>query len=88
MTLEEAIRVVEARSLAAVAGAGRSDVETDAARMLLSGVDADADQVLEALLRASNSVVHAIKEGHPGVAVLRGVLLETFVLGALVGSTP
>lgn len=93
MRLAEATVTVDARSQAAIDGAGLrgSDgggwVTGATARMLLSGVAADPEEVVVVLADASTATVAAIANGGDPVAVIRGALLETFVLGALVGTT-
>lgn len=54
--------------------------------MLLVGVAADCGEVVALLDRAAASTVLSIAEGLDPVAVIRGAVLETFVLGALVGT--
>lgn len=87
--LQDARDVLNARSVAAVEGAGPGSgghVREDVAVMLLSGVAADCGEVVALLDEAAASTVLSIAEGLDPVAVIRGTVLETFVLGALVGT--
>jgi hypothetical protein len=92
MTLDEALEAVNERSQAALAGSGRTtraggEVPNDAAAMLLSGVAADPTEVFDALSAAAGSVIACIAGGDDPMSTIAGALLETFVLGALVGES-
>lgn len=95
MTLDEAMQVVHERSLAAASGplgmatcSGGPAVHPDAAGMLLAGVAADPGEVLAALRDGASSVLLAVARGDDPLGTLQGALLETFVLGSLVGRVP
>ena len=89
MTLEEAVAFVEQRSLAAIDGAGGStQVGDGVAEMLLADVAAVPAEVLRVLRGGLRSVVECIHSGEPAQSVIAGALLETFVLGTLVGRNP
>jgi hypothetical protein len=90
--LPEAVEVVHARSLAAVAGpsgrmtpSGSGNVSTDAVAMLLHGVGADADEVLDIAGRTADSVMAAMVSGEPPRETVAGAIVEAILLGALVG---
>lgn len=86
MELVDAVAMVHARSEAAVEGAGEKDVGSDLAVMLLVGIAADPREVLEVITDAALSTLEVLAGlEHDPVAVIRGALLETFVLGGLVG---
>lgn len=93
MTLEEALETVDARSQAAIEGVGSrgadggGHVPAGTAMMLLSGVAAEPREVDRAVSDAAAAILTSIAGGEDPMAVLRGGLLETFVLGALVGTT-
>lgn len=86
--MEEAVAFVEQRSLAAIDGAGGATmVGDDVVAMLLVDVAAPADEVLHVLRCGLRSVVDCIRGGDEASSVIAGALLETFVLGTLVGRT-
>jgi hypothetical protein len=82
--LEVALEVLNARSLAAVAGSGPM-VPRDMAALLMSGVAADAEEVLALVDRGAALTIVSIAAGNDPVSMVAGAMLETFVLGALVG---
>lgn len=86
LELLEAVRLVQARAEAAVEGAGERDVGRDQALLLLTGVAVDAGEALDVITSAAlNTIDLLVTLEHDAVSVIRGALIETFVLGALVG---
>lgn len=86
--MEEAVAFVEQRSLAAIDGAGGATMVGDCvAAMLLVDVAAPAEEVLQVLRCGLQHVVECIHDGEAATSVIAGALLETFVLGTLVGRT-
>lgn len=86
LELLEAVEAVHARALAAVEGAGEKDVGADLAALLLVGVAADPVEVMDVIRDAALRTFEVLAgREHDPVAVIRGALLETFVLGGLVG---
>lgn len=84
--LVDAVAVVQARAEAAVRGAGERDVGRDQALLLLTGVAVDAGEALDVITSAAlNTIDLLVTLEHDAVSVIRGALVETFVLGALVG---
>lgn len=86
MRLVEAVATVDARSKAAVEGAGEREVGLDLAALLLVGIAADPDEVFDVITGVAMSTIEVLAgREHDPVRVIRGALLETFVLGGLVG---
>lgn len=87
MKLEDALGVVEDRAVAACAGAGEVGVSTDTAQMLLQGVAADPREVVAVLAGVMRGIARRLAAGEPASGLVAGALLETFLLGALIGQT-
>lgn len=90
MTLEEALDAVKGRTDAALAGCGQpgkgyGTVPADTAEMLLSGVAVDSREAIRVLDEAATLVIVEVARGGDPLVTIAGALLETFVLGALVG---
>lgn len=92
MKLEEAVRCVNDRSMAAVAGpdgrmtaSGAGNVAVGVVEMLLAGVAAPSDELMQIAAKAADSVMAAVQSGEPPRETVAGAIVESILLGALVG---